>query len=94
MPEDEKFYDSLGYVLYDKRAAQPWFEQGIAQVLSEKGITPVMPHVGEFATSMEMAGLSVTVGLRFVVAVHVDLMPVRHELRQVVAGGVVTEVGR
>jgi dihydroxyacetone kinase-like protein len=33
----------------------------IAQVLSEKGITPVMPHVGEFATSMEMAGLSVTV---------------------------------
>lgn len=28
--------------------------------LSKQGITLVMPHVGEFATSMEMAGLSVT----------------------------------
>lgn len=35
MPEDEGFYDSQGYVLYDKLAAQPWFEQGIAQVLSD-----------------------------------------------------------
>lgn len=29
--------------------------------LAERGIEVVMPHVGEFATSMEMAGLSVTV---------------------------------
>ena len=28
--------------------------------LSEKGVKLVMPHIGEFATSMEMAGLSVT----------------------------------
>ena len=29
--------------------------------LSALGVSLVMPHVGEFATSMEMAGLSVTV---------------------------------
>ena len=28
--------------------------------LQEKGISVYMPHIGEFATSMEMAGLSVT----------------------------------
>lgn len=28
--------------------------------LAALGVRPVMPHVGEFATSMEMAGLSVT----------------------------------
>lgn len=33
----------------------------LAEVLKEKGIQPVMPHIGEYATSMEMAGLSVTV---------------------------------
>ena len=32
----------------------------IYQILTGKGVTLVMPHVGEFATSMEMAGLSVT----------------------------------
>ena len=32
----------------------------IHQVLSGKGVRLVMPHIGEFATSMEMAGLSVT----------------------------------
>ena len=33
----------------------------IHQVLGEKGVRITMPHIGEFATSMEMAGLSVTV---------------------------------
>ncbi len=33
----------------------------IAQLLKKKGITAVLPHIGEYATSMEMAGLSVTV---------------------------------
>lgn len=32
----------------------------IAQRLKELGVSVFMPHVGEFATSMEMAGLSVT----------------------------------
>ena len=32
----------------------------IAQRLKELGVSAFMPHVGEFATSMEMAGLSVT----------------------------------
>ena len=29
--------------------------------LAERGVEVVMPHIGEFATSMEMAGLSITV---------------------------------
>jgi len=33
----------------------------VHMLLAEKGITVFMPHIGEFATSMEMAGLSVTV---------------------------------
>ena len=33
----------------------------VHQILSEKGITPIIPYIGEFATSMEMAGLSVTI---------------------------------
>ncbi|WP_288283812.1 dihydroxyacetone kinase subunit DhaK [uncultured Anaerotruncus sp.] len=32
----------------------------VAQILGERGVKIFMPHVGEFATSMEMAGLSVT----------------------------------
>lgn len=32
----------------------------IHQILSAKGVSVFMPHIGEFATSMEMAGLSVT----------------------------------
>ena len=32
----------------------------VHQLLTEKGVKIVMPHVGEYATSMEMAGLSVT----------------------------------
>ena len=33
----------------------------VAQILADKGITTVLPHIGEYATSMEMAGLSVTI---------------------------------
>ena len=33
----------------------------VALLLQEKGISVFMPHIGEFATSMEMAGLSLTV---------------------------------
>ena len=33
----------------------------ISRILKEKGVSVVSPHIGEFATSMEMAGLSVTV---------------------------------
>lgn len=33
----------------------------VHQILADKGISVYMPHIGEFATSMEMAGLSVTV---------------------------------
>jgi dihydroxyacetone kinase-like protein len=33
----------------------------VHKLLSEKGVGIFMPHIGEFATSMEMAGLSVTV---------------------------------
>jgi dihydroxyacetone kinase-like protein len=32
-----------------------------ALILQEKGVSIYMPHIGEFATSMEMAGLSITV---------------------------------
>ena len=33
----------------------------VYQILTGKGITPILPHIGEYATSMEMAGLSVTI---------------------------------
>lgn len=33
----------------------------VALLLQEKGVSIYMPHIGEFATSMEMAGLSLTV---------------------------------
>lgn len=33
----------------------------ISQILNEKGIKAYMPYIGEFATSMEMAGLSVSI---------------------------------
>jgi dihydroxyacetone kinase-like protein len=32
----------------------------VAQVLAQRGVTPVMPLVGRYATSMEMAGASLT----------------------------------
>jgi dihydroxyacetone kinase-like protein len=35
--------------------------RAIHKELEAKGVSVAMPHVGEFATSMEMAGLSVTV---------------------------------
>ncbi|WP_103063601.1 dihydroxyacetone kinase subunit DhaK [Actinomyces qiguomingii] len=35
--------------------------RSVHALLAERGVTVVMPHVGEFATSMEMAGLSVSV---------------------------------
>lgn len=33
----------------------------VSQLLDDMGVSIVMPHVGEYATSMEMAGLSVTI---------------------------------
>lgn len=33
----------------------------VHQMLADLGVTVIMPHIGEYATSMEMAGLSVTV---------------------------------
>ena len=33
----------------------------VHQILSRSGVSIVMPHIGEYATSMEMAGLSVTI---------------------------------
>lgn len=35
MPDDPGLYDPQGYVLYDRIAAQPWFEQGIRQVMGD-----------------------------------------------------------
>ncbi|MFH1880578.1 MAG: dihydroxyacetone kinase subunit DhaK [Bacillota bacterium] len=32
----------------------------VHQLLSQKGVRLILPHIGEYATSMEMAGLSVT----------------------------------
>ncbi len=32
----------------------------VAEILKGKGVSIFMPHIGEFATSMEMAGLSIT----------------------------------
>lgn len=33
----------------------------VHQLLALQGVSVFMPHIGEFATSMEMAGLSVTI---------------------------------
>lgn len=35
--------------------------RSVHRMLEEKGVSVVMPHIGEYATSMEMAGLSITV---------------------------------
>lgn len=35
--------------------------RSVASLLRDRGVTVFMPHIGEFATSMEMAGLSVTI---------------------------------
>ncbi len=33
----------------------------VYQILTGRGVIPILPHIGEYATSMEMAGLSVTI---------------------------------
>lgn len=53
-------------VMINGLGATPLEEQlivyrSVHALLAERGVQVVMPHVGEFATSMEMAGLSVTV---------------------------------
>lgn len=53
-------------VMVNGLGATPLEEQFIVyrklhQLLKEQGISVFMPHIGEFATSMEMAGLSVTI---------------------------------
>lgn len=53
-------------VMVNGLGATPLEEQFIVyrrvhQILSEQGISIYMPHIGEYATSMEMAGLSLTV---------------------------------
>lgn len=53
-------------VMINGLGATPLEEQlivyrSVHALLADKGVSVVMPHVGEFATSMEMAGLSVTV---------------------------------
>jgi uncharacterized protein (DUF488 family) len=37
MPDDPRFYDPKGHVLYDRIAAEPWFETGIQTVLASLG---------------------------------------------------------
>ena len=53
-------------VLVNGLGATPLEEQlivyrSVANVMAELGVRIDMPHIGEFATSMEMAGLSITV---------------------------------
>lgn len=53
-------------VMVNGLGATPLEEQLIVyrrvyQLLTERGVSVVMPHIGEYATSMEMAGLSVTI---------------------------------
>lgn len=53
-------------VMVNGLGATPMEEQFIvyrraAQILKDKGVSVWMPHIGEYATSMEMAGVSVTV---------------------------------
>jgi len=53
-------------VMVNGLGATPMEEQLIVyrkvyQILADRGVKIVMPHIGEYATSMEMAGLSVTI---------------------------------
>lgn len=53
-------------VMVNGLGATPLEEQLIVyrrvhQLLSEKGVAIIQPHIGEYATSMEMAGLSLTI---------------------------------
>lgn len=62
---DLKIGDEVS-VMINGLGATPTEEQFIifrkvSQILKDKGVQIVMPHIGEYATSMEMAGLSLTV---------------------------------
>ena len=35
--------------------------RAVSKILKDKGVSIYMPHIGEYATSMEMAGLSITI---------------------------------
>ena len=53
-------------VMVNGLGATPLEEQLIVyrcvhELLTEKGVKIIMPHIGEYATSMEMVGLSVTI---------------------------------
>ena len=53
-------------VMVNGLGATPLEEQliiyrSVSALLRQRGVSVFMPHIGEFATSMEMAGLSVTV---------------------------------
>lgn len=53
-------------VMVNGLGATPLEEQfivfrAVAKILADKNVSIFMPHIGEFATSMEMAGLSITV---------------------------------
>ena len=62
---DLKIGDEVS-VMINGLGATPTEEQFIifrkvSHILKDKGVQIVMPHIGEYATSMEMAGLSLTV---------------------------------
>jgi dihydroxyacetone kinase-like protein len=65
LPETDASRGDRVAVLVNSLGATPHEElyilyRRIAKTLGERGITPVMPLVGRYATSMEMAGASVT----------------------------------
>jgi dihydroxyacetone kinase-like protein len=65
LPELELARGSRVAVLVNSLGATPHEElyilyRRVAKVLGDKGVTPVMPLVGRYATSMEMAGASLT----------------------------------
>lgn len=65
LPECDLARGSRTAILVNSLGATPLEElyilyRSIAKMLADKGITPVMPLVGRYATSMEMAGASLT----------------------------------
>jgi phosphoenolpyruvate---glycerone phosphotransferase subunit DhaK len=65
LPECELARGSRVAVLVNSLGATPHEElyivyRRVAKVLADRGVTPVMPLVGRYATSMEMAGASLT----------------------------------
>jgi dihydroxyacetone kinase-like protein len=65
LPELELTRASRVAVLVNSLGATPHEElyilyRRVAKTLSDRGVTPVMPLVGRYATSMEMAGASLT----------------------------------